>query len=365
MMNFTHSVRGSAVLLLSFAAACTAGGKKDTADSADSATPMILATAPVDGEADVAVNRHVGATFSEEMDPSTLTGATFTVTTGTPAAAIEGTIIYADSAVSFWPTERFASETTFTATITTGAESAMGIALAEDHSWSFTTGDTLAPNLSVNVGAAGDFAILAKSAISTVPASDITGNIGVSPAAASFITGFSLTSDATDTFATSPQVTGRVYASDYAPPTPSNLTIAVGAMELAFTDAAGRAPDVNELGAGSIGGATLTAGTYRWSTGLEIATDVTLSGSATDVWILQIAQDLVVSSAARVVLTGGALPENVFWQVAGLVEIGTTAHVEGTILTKTSAAMRTGSTLNGRLLAQTAVDIDQSTIVAP
>ena len=217
----------------------------------------------------------------------------------------------------------------------------------------------------VDLGTAGDFVILAKSGISGVPPSVVTGDIGVSPAAATFITGFSLIADATNVFATSTQVTGNVYAADYEPPTPSNMTTAIGDMELAFTDAAGRAPDVTELGAGDIGGMTLTPGVYQWGTGLLIPTDVTLDGAATDVWIFQIAQDLTMSSGTRIVMTGGALPENVFWQVAGLVDLGTTAHCEGIVLTATSVTLRTGATINGRLLAQTAVDIDGSTVVEP
>jgi hypothetical protein len=222
-----------------------------------------------------------------------------------------------------------------------------------------------APGLAVDLGAAGDFAILAKSGISSVPASAITGDIGVSPAAATFITGFSLTADASEVFSTSPQVVGNVYASDYAPPTPSDLTTAIGDMELAFTDAAGRAPDVTELGAGNIGGMTLEPGVYKWGTGLLIPTDVELSGSGTDVWIFQVARDLTMSSGASIALSGGALPENVFWQVAGLVEIGTTAHCEGVVLTQTSITLGTGASINGRLLAQTAVTMDGNTVVEP
>jgi hypothetical protein len=212
---------------------------------------------------------------------------------------------------------------------------------------------------------AGTYAILAKSGVSTVPTSAITGDVGVSPAAASYVTGFSLTADSTNVFSTSLQVTGRIFASDYAPPTPSNLTVAIGDMQLAFTDASGRAPSVTELGAGNIGGMTLPPGVYQWGTGLLIPTTVTLSGGSTDVWILQIAQDLTLSSAANVVLTGGAVPRNVFWQVAGLVDLGTTAHFEGVILGQTSIALHTGASINGRLLAQTAVNIESSTIVEP
>lgn len=225
-------------------------------------------------------------------------------------------------------------------------------------------GNPLAP-FAVNLGKAGDYAILAKSGISTVPTSAITGNLGVSPAAASYITGFGLASDATNVFSTSPQVTGKIYASDYALPSPSNLTTAISDMQTAFTDAAGRAPKLTELGAGNIGGMTLTPGIYKWGTGLLIPTNVTLDGSATDVWIFQIARDLTMSSGTKIVLTGGAVPRNVFWQVSGAADLGTTAHLEGVILSQTSIALHTGASINGRLLAQTAVSIDGSTVVAP
>lgn len=217
----------------------------------------------------------------------------------------------------------------------------------------------------VNLGTSGGFVILAKSGISTVPASVITGNIGVSPVAATYITGFSLILDASNVFALSPQVTGKVYAADYAVPTPSNLTTAVGDMQLAFTDAAGRAPNVTELGAGNLGGMTLTQGVYKWSSSVLIPSNVTLTGSATDVWIMQIAQNLTVSSAAKVFLAGGALPKNVFWQVSGAVDLGTTSHFEGIVLSQTAITLQTGSSINGRLLAQTAVTLDTSTVTQP
>lgn len=215
----------------------------------------------------------------------------------------------------------------------------------------------------VPLGGSGTFAILAKSGISTVPTSVITGEVGLSPAAATFITGFSLISDATNTFSTSPQVTGNIYASDYTSPTPARLTTAVGDMELAFTTAAGRPASTTELGAGDIGGMTLTAGVYKWGTGLLIPTNVTLTGTANDVFIFQVGQDLTMSSGARVLLTGGVQAKNVFWQVSGRVELNTTAHAEGIIMSKTAITLATGASVNGRLFAQTAVNIDASTVV--
>ena len=217
----------------------------------------------------------------------------------------------------------------------------------------------------VVLGAAGNYVILAKSATSNVPTSAITGNVGLSPAAASFITGLPLTLDAGGTFATTPQVTGNVYAADYTSPTPSNLTTAVSNMQTAYTDAAGRpTPDHTELGAGNIGGLTLPAGLYKWSNTVLIPTSVTLSGSANDTWIFQIAGGLTQSSATSVILTGGALAQNIVWQVFGAVDIGTTAHMEGRILSQTSIVLRTGATANGRLLAQTQVTLDGNTVVA-
>jgi hypothetical protein len=226
-------------------------------------------------------------------------------------------------------------------------------------------GSNVAAGIPVNLGAAADYVILAESGISAVPTAAVTGNLGISPAAATFITGFSLVADSTNASSTSQQVTGKVYAADYTPPTPSNLTTAISDMQLAFTDAAGRAPGVTELGAGNIGGMTVTPGVYKWGTGLLIPTDVTLAGNATDLWIFQIAQDLTMNSGTKIVLSGGALPKNVVWQVAGLVDLGTTAHCEGVILTQTSITLRTGASINGRLLAQTAVNLDGSTVVEP
>jgi hypothetical protein len=216
----------------------------------------------------------------------------------------------------------------------------------------------------VDLGMAGTYVILAKEATTNVPTSDITGNIGLSPAAASFYSGFAQDLPAGGAFSTSPQVTGNVYASDYAVPTPANLTTAIGDMETAYTDAAGRPlPDHIELASGNLGGLTLPAGLYKWSNTVTIPGNVTLNGNANDVWIFQIAGGITQASAARVMLTGGALAEHVFWQVAGVVAIGTTAHMEGVVMSATQITMNTGATANGRLLAQTAVTLAGNTIV--
>ena len=220
----------------------------------------------------------------------------------------------------------------------------------------------------VNLGTAGNYVILAKSGISTVPPSSLTGDLGVSPIDSTAITGFSLILDGSGEFATSSQVTGRVYAANYASPTGTQLTTAVGDMQTAYTDAAGRTlPDHTELGSGNIGGMTLASGLYKWSTGVTIPTSVTLSGGSNEVWIFQVAGDITMAGATSITLSGGAQARNIFWQVAGGVgvDVGASSHFEGIILSETAINLQTGASINGRLLSQTAVTLDANVVTNP
>jgi hypothetical protein len=235
----------------------------------------------------------------------------------------------------------------------------------------FTENPPVGP-AAVNLGTAGNFSILTKSGISTTGITSVQGDIGVSPAAATAITGFALIMDTNgqSSHTTVPTlVTGKVYASDYAPPTPAMLTTAVSDMETAYTTANNLvtpAP-VLEEGAGNISGLTLAPGLYKWSTGVLIDPDasVTLSGGENDTWVFQIAQDLTLMSKAQVKLLGGAQAKNITWVVAGQAVLGTESVLFGTILSKTLISLNTGSTVTGRLLAQTAVTLNASTVVSP
>lgn len=217
----------------------------------------------------------------------------------------------------------------------------------------------------VDLGTSADFAILATSGVSTSSTSAITGDVGVSPQAASYLTGFSQTLFSDGTYATSEQVTGKLYASDYTSPTPSYLTTAVADMQLAYTDAASRAANYTNLFSGDLSGKTLTTGVYVWGNDVLINGELTLNGSATDVFIFQIAGTLTQAANIDIILSGGALPENIFWQVADTVSLGAGAHFEGNILAMTNISLQTGASINGRLLAQTAVTLDANTVVKP
>lgn len=212
----------------------------------------------------------------------------------------------------------------------------------------------------VNLGTAAPFAILSKSGVTDVYASAINGNVGASP-----ITGAAIGLECPEV------MTGTIYSVDAAGPAckvtdATLLTAAVADMETAYNDAAGRSfPDFIDLGAGEIGGLTLAPGLYKWNTAVNISTDVTLAGGPDDVWIFQIAGTLDQAAAKNVTLAGGAVAKNVFWATAGAVSLGTTAHFEGTILSQTMIAMKTGASTNGRLLAQTAVTLQQNTVTKP
>jgi hypothetical protein len=224
----------------------------------------------------------------------------------------------------------------------------------------------------INLGSAGDFSILAKSGISTTGNTSVQGDIGISPAASSALTGFGLIMNpngrwSNTTIAT--LVTGRVYASDYAPPTPGMLTAAVSDMETAYNTAGNLvtpAP-VLEAGAGNISGMTLAPGLYKWSTGVLIDPDasVTLSGGPNDQWIFIIAQDLTLMTEAEVELSGGARAKNILWVVAGQAVLGTESELYGTILSKTLISLSAESKVTGRLLAQTSVILNAGTVVKP
>jgi hypothetical protein len=93
--------------------------------------------------------------------------------------------------------------------------------------------------------------------------------------------------------------------------------------------------------------------------------DVTLTGTATDVWIFQIPGTLILESPFQVNLAGGAQARNIFWQVAGAVTIHTNAHLEGIILGLTSIELQTGASMKGRALAQSGVTLDSNVITVP
>jgi hypothetical protein len=231
------------------------------------------------------------------------------------------------------------------------------------------TNDTIS---GVNLRTAGNYAILAKAGISTVPDSSITGHMAVSPIVSTFIIGFDLNVDSSYQFSTCTQVhnESRVYAPDYIGgrggiSTPAILTTAVSDMETAYTDAMGR-PSTDGLkvnpGGGDIGGMTLVSGVYTFPTDIKISANVIFSGDANSVFILKTSGSVTLAAGISVVLGPNVKAKNIFWVVAGEVIVRSGAKMMGILLVKTAVKFYAGSTLVGRILSQEAVILQKVSI---
>ena len=249
-----------ALLLIVFIAGC----KKEVISSVG---PVITLRDPLNNDINVARNKVVALTFSEAMDPLTINATTFTLKQGTKAIA--GIVGNYGTTATFTPTTFLEGGIPYTASISNGVKNVVGYALGASAVWSFTTSGNTTSLAVVNLGAAANYVILAKTAINNIPASVITGEMGISPAATSYITGFALT-NATG-YATSTQVAGQIFAADMASPTGLNLTTAVENMLTAYIDAAGQA---------TVGTTSHFEGIILSMTGITFQTGASLNGRA-------------------------------------------------------------------------------------
>lgn len=339
-----------------------------TGDSEDTTAPTLDADATTPKDLDEGVLRNVklNIVFTEAVDPETVTAANIVLTDAADAVVAGSLSFINPTTVVFSPDADLTANTSYVLTLRNSIADLAGNALALT-TLGFTTGAEVSSSPApVDLGTAANYVLLAKTGISTTGTTKIVGDIAVSPEVRTALTGFDEVLDSTNTFATSALVTGKLFAADMAAPTPATLTTAVSNMETAYTDAAGRTnPDFTELGAGEIGGLTLDPGLYKWGTGVLVTSDVTLNGSATDVWIFQIAQGLKLQDGKSIILTGGALPQNVFWQVAEDVTLQAGTTFNGIILGQTGTNMSSGAVLNGRALVQTAVTLIANDVNEP
>lgn len=365
---------------------------------------FIGATAtPLDLSQNQGVLKDIIVTFSEAMNSSTVNSDTFRVR-GPNDAMIDG-VITSDITNKIWtfhPVNPLGFDVIYNVTVTTGAKGVSGNALIKNFLWSFTTNYgsgggssgggssgggaaaaapvvppvTGSSNLSaVNLGTATGFALLGGTGIAdNVPTlSAITGNVGVSAAAGSFITGLSCTKVTGTIYEVNAGYTGGFDSNTTcaAPGPGANKTLVDNAVadELtAYNTARGLSnPTATELYTGNLGGQTLTPGLYKWSTPVTIPTSVTLDcqGNASAVFIFQIAQTLVVSNGQSVNLIGSCQAKNIFWQVDTQVTLGTTSVFNGNILSGTAVVINTGATLNGRAFAQSAVTLNGNAVTKP
>jgi len=219
----------------------------------------------------------------------------------------------------------------------------------------------------------GDFVILSETGITNTDShtSVINGDIGTSPETAATMNDIWCTEIIGTIVGVDAAYVGSGVQTCFAgnPPLSNKTWVdnAILNMVTVYNTTAGIPnPDGIDLYGGNIGGQTFAPGLYKWNSDVIIPTSVTLSGGANDVWIFQIAGDLSISPAGgiEVILSGGALASNVFWQVGGPVgaTLGTYSTFNGTILSAKAIIIQTGAVLNGRAWAQSTVTLDASTV---
>lgn len=310
--------------------------------------PIVIATDPLNNEIGVPLNKIITATFNMPMDPLTITATTFTVKIG--ATSVLGSVSYAGSTATFTPSSNLLNNTTYTATITTGAKNLAGVALANNYVWTFNTNTSLNPPF-VDLVSADRFGILAGVGISNNAGFSEIHNmdVGISPGVRSSVTGFP----------PAIVVNGAIYASDDLVPTGVAAMLVQAKQDLtnAYLFAEAATSPAPATVSGDQGGLTLAPGIYKSTSTLLIQSgDLTLDaqGDPNAVWIFQVASDFTTVGGAggSVILSGGAQAKNVFWQIGSSATIGNGTAFKGNVLALTSITMGPNATAVGRMLAR-------------
>ena len=328
-----------------------------TFTTGNNVAPTVILTDPLSNAVNVPLSKVITATFSMPMDPLTINFTTFTLTrAGLPVA---GTVTYAGSTASFTPTGGLLINTTYTATITTGAKNVAGTPLAANYVWSFATGTiTVPPPVVLNTAAR--FGILAGVGISNQAGPSVINNldVGIYPGVRSSVTGFPPATI----------VNGAIYASDdIAPPgTAAMLLQAKTDLTNAYLMAEAAVSPAPVTVSGDQGGLTLAPGIYKSTSTLSIANgNLTLDaqGDPNAFWIFQIASAFTTVGGAggNVILIGGAQAKNVFWQTGSSAILGDYTSFQGNILALTSITMNSHATAVGRMLARNGAVVMTST----
>jgi Ice-binding-like/Bacterial Ig-like domain len=323
--------------------------------------PTITLTNPVSVATNVFVDTTVSATFSTEMDPTTINNGSFTLAVaGAGGAPVSGTVTYdsASQIATFAPSANLTADTQYTATISNMVKDLAGNALVSGPGsippdpWSFTTGTGTgaAGPATINLGSAGNFAVMATASISSTGPVVINGDVGLAPGTSQGIP--------------PAQVNGTIHVND------PIVTQAQADLLAAFNDATSRSTNAQTL-PGNMGGLTFMPGLYVNSTSVLISgagpnNNVTLDaqGDPNAVFIFKMGSTLTTGVGSQVILAGGAKASHVFWQVDTSATIDVGSIFQGNVLAATSITINTGAAVTGSMFSGAAGGTGSATINA-
>jgi hypothetical protein len=327
--------------------------------------PTVTSTNPADGSTARCIPFKIDAFFDKSMNRATLGSSSFTLSSPGPTA-VKGAVTYdpATRSVSFEPAVQLpATNTTYTATITTGAQDETGNALAASKVWTFSTSNK-ACVLPVNLRSLAKFVAVAGAGLTNsntqLPAvTTLNGDVGLAPTATCMSDGV-----VCNPAGGAPRINGTLYANDPA----GKAATAKADLVAAYNDAQGRPKDVTVVG--NLAGQILAPGVYWSGSTMDIAVNGTLTldaqGDSNGIWIFQLGSALTANTGSKVVLINGAKAANVFWAIGSSSTLGSNVDFKGTVLAVESNSVGTGSTVEGRLVCTTgAITLLSNVITLP
>jgi len=361
--QYTATMTTAAKDLTGVAMAATFVWSFTTGLTANLVAPTITSTNPASAAVNVPINKSVNATFSKAMDPTTITNATFTLAVAGGGTPVNGTVTYdpASQIATFTPSAKLAGNTQYTVTISNMVKDLSGNSLATGaapNPWSFTTSGVVGTGpATINLGAAGSFAIMAAATITSTGLTLINGDVGLRPGTAQGIP--------------AGQVNGTIHINDPV------VTKAQADLLAAYSDAVSRTINAQALPA-NIGGLTFAPGLYVNATSVLLsgagpnnAVTLDAQGDPNAVFLFKMGSTLTTAPGSQMILAGGARAANIFWQVGSSATIDTTTIFKGNVLAAVSITLNTGAVVEGRMFAGSdgtasgAATLDSNTITVP